>query len=156
MSLFFAPTKASKLIWGVGPVLDLPTRTNENLGFGQFNMGPSAIVLQFNGNWVYGFTANNTWSVANDNVSKLFLQYFVNYNLPKAWFVSWQPIVTANWKAEKGNQWTVPVGANVGKVVRIGNQPINLQAGAYYNAIRPEGTGAWTTRVFVNFLFPKK
>ena len=87
MSLFFAPTKAGKWIWGAGPVLDLPTSTNQMLGFGEFNIGPSVIALQFNGKWVYGFTANNTWSVANNNVNKLYFQYFINYNLPKAWFV---------------------------------------------------------------------
>ena len=156
VSLFFAPTKAGKWIWGTGPVLDLPTSTNEMLGFGEFNIGPSVIALQFKGKWVYGFTANNTWSVANDRVNKLYFQYFINYNLPKAWFISWQPVITANWKAEKGEQWLVPFGANVGKIVRFGKQPVNLQGGVFYNGIKPTGAGDWQTRFQINFLFPKK
>lgn len=156
MSLFFTPKKASKWTWGVGPVIDLPTSTDESLGFGEFNLGPSVILLQFNGKWIYGLTANNSWSVGNDNVNKFYLQYFINYNLPKAWFISWQPIITANWNADKENQWLVPFGANVGKVLRFGKQPINIQAGAYYNGIRPEGAGAWQTRFMISLLFPKK
>jgi hypothetical protein len=156
MSLFFTPKEAGKLVWGIGPIMDLPTRTDDLLGYGEFNIGPSVLVLQFKGKWVYGLTANNTWSVANDRVNKFYLQYFINYNLPKAWFISWQPIITANWNAEKGEEWLVPFGANVGKIVRFGKQPVNLQAGIYYNAIRPEQAGEWQTRLMINFLFPKK
>ena len=156
MSFFFTPKEAGKWIWGIGPVLDLPTSTNEMLGFGEFNVGPSVIALQFKGKWVYGLTANQTWSVANSNVSKFYLQYFINYNLPKAWFISWQPVITANWKAAEGEKWVVPFGANVGKIVRFGKQPVNLQAGVYYNGFKPEGAGDWQTRFQINFLFPKK
>lgn len=155
LSLFFTPTKETKWIWGVGPVIDFPTASNDLVGFGELNMGPSVILIQFNGKWVYGFTANNAWSVANDHVNKLYLQYFINYNLPKALFISWQPIVTANWNAPEGEKWLVPFGANIGKVVRWGKQPINLQAGAYYNAVRPENAGDWQTRLMISLLFPK-
>jgi hypothetical protein len=33
------------------------------------------------------------------------------------------PIVTADWEAESDNQWTVPLGAGVGKIVWIGKLP---------------------------------
>ena len=29
----------------------------------------------------------------------MLLQYFINYNLPKGWYVSGSPIVTTNWAA---------------------------------------------------------
>jgi hypothetical protein len=37
-------------------------------------------------------------------------QYFINYNLKKGFYIAWQPIITANWKARNGDVWTVPVG----------------------------------------------
>jgi len=71
------------------------------------------------GKWVYGATMNNVWSVGNDNINQFYLQYFVNYNLPKSWYLSLSPIITANWKAEAGSRWVVPFGGTVGKIFRI-------------------------------------
>ena len=55
-------------------------------------------------------------------------QYFINYNLDKGWYLSSSPIITANWKASNGNVWVVPVGGGVGRVFRLGFQPVNVTA----------------------------
>jgi hypothetical protein len=154
LSLFFAP-KESKVIWGVGPIIALPTATDPALGYQEFGIGPSLIVVQMSGKWVYGATMNHTWSVANDNLSQLYIQYFINYNLPNSWYLSSAPIVTANWKAESGNQWIVPFGGTVGKLFKLGKLPINAQAGAFYNVVKPDDGADWQTRFQLQFLFPK-
>ncbi len=87
--------------------------------------------------------------------NKFFLNYFVNYNFPK-WYLVSAPILTANWNAEKGQQWIVPFGAGAGKVFRIGKLPINVNAHVYYNVVKPDGIGDWGTRFQLQFLFPKK
>jgi len=87
--------------------------------------------------------------------NKFFLNYFVNYNFPK-WYLVSVPIITANWNAEKAQQWIVPFGAGAGKVIRIGTFPINANAHVYYNALKPDGIGEWATRFQLQFLFPKK
>jgi len=155
LSLFFAP-KESKVIWGAGPILALPTATDPALGAQEFGIGPSIVVVQMKGKWVYGATANQTWSVANNEVSKLFIQYFINYNLPNSWYLSSAPIVTADWNAESGNQWLVPFGGTVGKIFKLGKLPINAQVGAFYNAVKPDGGADWQTRFQLQLLFPKK
>ncbi len=153
LSLFFAPK--SKVIWGVGPIFALPTATDPLLGAQEFGVGPSAVVVFMKGKWVYGATANHTWSVANSDVNSSVIQYFVNYNLPKSWYLSSAPIVTANWNATSGNEWNIPFGGVVGKIFKLGKLPINAQAGGFYNAVRPDGGAQWSTRVQVQFLFPK-
>jgi hypothetical protein len=46
------------------------------------------------------------------------------------------------------------VGANVGKVVKIGGKlPVNFSVGAYYNALRPEYGSTWQLRTQVTFIF---
>ena len=109
---------------------------------GKWAAGPSAVVLDINGPWVYGFLINNVWSFAGDedrnDVNLFTLQYFVNYNLPDGWYLTTSPIVTSNWEADSGDQWTVPVGGGIGKLTRFGMLPVNLTAQAYYNAGRPE------------------
>jgi hypothetical protein len=158
-SFFISPKKPGKLIWGVGPVFQLPTATNTFLGQGKLGIGPTVVVLTQPGHWTLGALANNVWSVAGGgsrpDVNQFLLQYFVNYNLKKGWFITWQPTLTANWEATSGNVWTVPYGGGVGRITRIGSQPVSLSAQFFGNAIHPAGTPSWTMRLQIAFLYPK-
>lgn len=50
----------------------------------------------------------------------------------------------------------MPVGGGVGKIVRLGKLPLNLQLAAYYNVVTPKTFGAdWQLRFQFQFLFPK-
>src|SRR5262245_42881013 len=60
------------------------------------------------------------------DVNQFLLQYFINYNLKKGWYLTWQPTLTANWEATKGDRWVVPLGGGVGRIMKLGNQPVNL------------------------------
>lgn len=158
-TLFFSPAKPGELIWGVGPAFSFPTASDRVLGSNKWSAGPSAVALTIQGPWVVGALANNVWSYAGDDdredVNQFLLQYFVNYNLPEGWYISAAPIITANWKADSGNTWTVPFGGGVGKILKIGNQPINAQVQAFYNLAKPDNGADWTLRLQLQFLFPK-
>jgi len=54
---FLSPAKPSGLIWGVGPVFRFPTATDKELGSEKWSVGPSAVVLNMDGPWVYGALA---------------------------------------------------------------------------------------------------
>jgi len=153
-SAFLSPAKSGKLIWGAGPVILIPTSTADVLGAGQWGLGPSAVALQMSGPWVYGALVNNVWSFEGD-VNSFLLQPFVNYNLPGGWYVGSAPIITANWKAPSGEEWTVPIGVQGGKITRLGKLPVNLQLGVFYNVERPAGGPDWNLRLQIQFLFPK-
>ena len=160
MSLFLSPAKNEGLIWGAGPILQFPTGTDEVLSTRKWAAGPSGVGLYMHGPWVVGLLANNIWSYAGNNdrkdVSQFLAQYFVNYNLPNAWYLTSAPIITANWKAEgKGNKWTVPVGGGFGKVFRIGKLPFNGSVAAFSNVVRPDGAADWTLRIQLAVLLPK-
>jgi len=51
--------------------------------------------------------------------------------------------------------WIVPVGGGVGRVFRLGLQPVNVAAQLYGNAARPVGSSPWGMRLQIAFLFPK-
>jgi hypothetical protein len=157
---FFMSPKRSKVIWGVGPQLLLPTATRTGiLGQGKFGMGPGAVVLVQPNKWTLGFLVNNVWSLAGNSnlpdVNQFLLQYFINYNLQKGWYLTWQPTLTANWKATTGGRWVVPMGGGVGRIMRLGAQPVNLTAQFYGNAVHPPGGSPWGMRLQIAFLFPK-
>ena len=63
------------------------------------------------------------------------MQPFVNYNFPGGLYLNSAPIITANWKADSGERWTVPLGGGIGKIFHLGQLPVNSQLGAYYNVV---------------------
>jgi len=159
--LFISPAKASSITWGVGPVLILPTATDGALGSGKWSAGPAAVLVMMPGKFVVGAVAFNAWSFAGDgdrdNVNQLVFQYFINYNLPNAWYLVSGPLITANWEADSGDRWIVPFGGGFGKVFGIGGQKMNGTIQAYYNAVKIESLDGpdWSLRVQLQFLFPK-
>jgi len=158
--LFVSPVHSGPLIWGVGPVFTVPSATDPILGQGKVLFGPTIVLLTTPGHWVIGVLANNQWSVGGDplrrSVNEFLLQPFVNYNLPHGWFLTSSPLMTANWLAAPGQQWTVPVGGGLGRVFKLGDQPMSAYVSAYYNAIRPDLAPTWQLRAEISLLFPER
>jgi len=158
-SLFFSPAKPGKVIWGFGPALVFPTATAPELGQGKVSAGPGVVALSTPGHWVIGALANNVWSFAGTGsrppVNQFLLQYFINYNMKKGWYVTTAPIITANWRASSGNVLTLPFGGGVGRIMKIGFQPVNIQCQFFGNVKYPTGTSPWGMRLEMAFLFPK-
>ena len=156
---FLSPAATQGLIWGVGPIAQLPTNTSDALGNDRWGLGPSAVALRITGPWVVGALVNNVWSVGSSGGSPSYnnflLQPFVNYNLPDGLYLSSAPIITADWLADSADRWTVPIGGGVGKIVRVGRLPVNIQAEGFYNVLTPELGPDWTLRLQVQLLFPK-
>jgi hypothetical protein len=159
LSLFLSPAKSEGLIWGVGPIFQLPTTTDRPFGSEKWAAGPTGVVLMMRGPWVFGALANNLWSFAGDDdqpgVCQMLVQPFVNYNFEDGWYLVSAPIITADWKANSGDTWTVPIGGGGGRVFRVGRLPINAQLQSFYNAERPNGGSDVELRLQFQFLFPK-
>ena len=155
-TMWFSPSKASKIIWGLGPAFQIPTASGIEYGTGEFGVGPSLVILTMPKQWVIGAVINNvrTFGDANENV--FFTNLFANYNFPK-WYLTSAPIITADWNAEQDQRWLVPMGAGLGKVVKLGGKlPLNMSAHVYYNVIKPDAAGDWQTRFQLQFMFPTK
>jgi hypothetical protein len=159
-SLFFSPAKVGKVIWGAGPVISLPTATEDILGTKKVSIGPTAVALRIQGHWLFGALVQNLFSVAGPSarrdVNQMLMQPFVNYNMRHGWYLTSSPVITSNWEANSNNRWTVPVGGGVGKIVHFGKLPVNTYAQLFRNVERPDGTTSWSARFQMQFLFPKK
>lgn len=83
------------------------------------------------------------------------MQPFITRNLPKGWSVGLTSETNYNWKAASGDAWTVPLGATVSKVLRVGHTPVSLGAGGFYNVDRPQYASRWTARLTVTLVFPE-
>lgn len=158
-TFFLSPKNPDNIIWGAGPALLLPTATDKTIGQEKFCAGPSAVVLAQPGNWTIGALVSNVWSFAGsasrEEINRMSLQYFLSYNLPDDWYLSSAPVMAANWRANSSDRWLVPVGGGFGKLVMIGNSPVDFSASAYNNVIRPDGAPNWQMNLQVTLLFPK-
>jgi len=157
ITAFFSPNEASAITWGFGPVLQLPTATDPNLGSQKFGLGPSLVIIALQDQWVYGVLINNVWTTDDFRTeNKMILQPIVNYNLEKGWYLVSAPIWQANWNLPEGNQWLIPMGGGIGKIFRIGKLPINANAHVYYNtSMQDPNWGRWQSRFQLQFMFPK-
>jgi hypothetical protein len=158
--LFFAPkTKPGQLIWGAGPIFQLPTATPNTIGSGKWSAGPDAVALIMPGKWVLGALVAQLWSVAGlpdrPSVSTFLVQPFVNYNLKNGWAISSAPIVTSN-ASIPGTKWIVPLGGGVSKTFKDGDQLMQLAALYYTNVVRPLAAPQTTLRVTWSLLWPVK
>ena len=153
---FYAPDSEG-VTWGAGPVLMFPTGGEER-GSQKWGLGPSAVVVAMSDPWVIGALVNNVWSIAGDedaaDVNMMTFQYFINYNFP-SFYLSSAPIITANWEAPEEQQWVVPFGVGIGKIVSLGKLPVNLSAHYYYNAVVPDYGPEYAVRLQIQFLLPK-
>ncbi len=157
-SFYLSPAKSSGFIWGIGPTFTLPTASSDVFGSGKFSMGPSAVALVNRGPWLFGALAYNQWSVTGwgrQNVNEMLIQPFANYNFGKGWHLSTGPLITANWEADSRQQWTVPVGAGIGKLVWLGKLPADFLIQAYSNVERPKYAPDWELRCQITFLLPR-
>jgi hypothetical protein len=160
ISAFFSPVNSSAWTWGAGPVLLVPTSSDDRLGADEWGAGATIVALTMPGKWVIGSLVSNIWDIDGDTDINLFTwQYFVNYNLDKGWYLTTSPIMTANWEAASGQKWTIPVGGGFGRIFHIGKQPMNASFQYFYNIEKPEKpiatTGDWSIRLQLQFMFPK-
>ncbi len=158
--LYFAPkVKPGALIWGAGPLFQIPTASPGVLGAGKWAAGPAAAALIMPGNIVAGILVTQLWSFAGQvnrpNISSALFQPFFNYNLKGGWALSTAPIVTANWMAGQ-NKWAVPLGGGVSRTFKAGDQLMSLSALYYTYVTRPITNPQTNLKVVWSLLYPIK
>ena len=159
MSFFFSPAAptSSGLVWGVGPVIMLPTAAEEELGSEKYGIGPTGVVLKQAGQWTFGGLANHIRSVAGDDarddVNATFIQPFMSYITKTKTTIAFMTESTYDWENE---QWSVPVILQVSQLLRIGKLPVQIGVGVKYWAESSEfGPEDWGARAQLTVLLPK-
>jgi transposase-like protein len=162
-SAFLSPANAvNGWVWGFGPIALLPTSSSRSLGSNVWGIGPGLIIVKTAGPVVAGGLISNVFSLGGTSgrngtkYSVFSATPFFNYNFKEGWFVGTQPIVTAIWSpgGPGGERWTLPVGAQAGRVVKIGRRlPVALLVGAYYNVVRPQFGATWQLRTQMAIIF---
>ncbi|HRH15258.1 MAG TPA: hypothetical protein PK225_13010 [Azonexus sp.] len=157
INLFVSPKKAGEIVWGLGPTILLPTRTQPELGSNRVALGPAALLYYQQAKWSAGLVLQNGWSLGdasgNNRVNAFGAQYLFSYNLPDGWSIYSNATITSNWTKPSDERWTVPVGGGVGKLFYVGPLPISLSAQAFYNVVTPTDGPNWSVNFQLAFLF---
>jgi hypothetical protein len=158
-SVFFSPVEptSSGWIWGAGPVLLLPTASDDLLGQDNWGIGPTAVVLKQQNSWTYGALFNHIWGFGSDSnhsdVNATYFQPFIAHNWPTATSVGLNIETTIDWENDVE---LIPVNLTVGQVLKLGSQVFSVQAGVRYWLSSPdsgpEGVGY---RLQLTWLIPK-
>ncbi len=158
--LYFGPkTKPGALIWGAGPIFQVPSASPGTLGAGKWAAGPAAAALVMPGHIVAGILVTQLWSFAGQanrpNVNAGLFQPFFNYNLKDGWALSTAPIITTNWDAAQ-NKWAVPLGGGVAKTFKSGDQLMSISALYYTYVTRPLANPQTNLKIVWSLLYPIK
>jgi hypothetical protein len=161
MSAFVSPSAVRGVLWGVGPVIGLPTTTDPFLGSGKWSVGPTAVLLKQSGAITAGALVNHLWSIASTgkterpDVNLTLLQPFFAYTTTKAVTFNVNTEATANWEAEEGSVWSVPLNVSVSKLTRFGPFPFSIGGGVGAFVASPEGGPDWKLRMTMTLILPR-
>ena len=158
-SFYLTPVHKGRLLWGLGAAILFPSATSDQLGAGKWGLSPS-IALFIEPKWGSLLVlVHNYWSIAGgsnrSDVNQLQLEPTLSYNLPHGWYLTSQPTIGADWTQPTSERWLLPIGGGVGRSFNLGEQGIDSNLAAYWNAVRPTNQSKWQLSLQFSFLFPK-
>lgn len=159
LQFYLSPKGSSKFIWGVGPVLTVPSGIPADVCSGKWTLGPDIAALVMLKHWVIGALVTQRWTIAGDGsmpeVNELYINPYANYNFHKGWALGYSPEFYIDW-TKVTNKWNCPVGLTASKVFKIGKQPFSANLSFYYNVIRPVDYTEMYIKAGITIMIPKK
>jgi hypothetical protein len=162
-TFFFSPAAPGKLIWGLGPAILIPFATTAVLGQGKLSFGPSVVALIQPGHWKVGVLVKNVFSVTDSFHRPSINQMTPQEGLERKYRANHHCELTQpGWRQgiqrqrhQRWHVWTVPFDGGVGRVMRLGYQPVNISTQFYGSAVHPAGASPWGMRLQIALLYPK-
>lgn len=154
---FFSPINDSPFIWGVGPVLRLPTGSEDELSSDKWSTGPTAVGLMQKGPWTIGILGYQAWSFAGDSerseINETFFQPFLNHTNKRATTFGIQAEHTINHVIDESTGYGI---LSATQLMKLGTQTMSFQIAYKQSYTGPEELKYdWGLRAAVIFVFPK-
>ncbi len=149
-SAFLSPNKSSGFLWGAGAVAIAPTSGSS----GMFGLGPTVAGLLASDNTVMGGLFSHVIALDDNHSGGVTtLQPIISHTLPSKVYLTSAPLIVGD--ITDFDNLILPLGGGAGKVFWLGKLPVNLNAQAYYNILRPSHYSDLTFQFTMQFLFPK-
>ena len=149
----YGTTLENGFLWSVGFSSVFPTASEEELGSGQWALGPGFQLGLVTDKSIFGIFANHQWDIAGDgksspelpflrraaseeaSISLTAIQLFGVIIPGGGWSYGSQPIMTYN---HESSEWTVPLHLTVGKTLILGGRPWKFSVDLNYYVERPD------------------
>lgn len=134
---------------------------NDFTGNGKWLTGPSWVYFNMKTpGWQWGtlgwhhFTVGETSSGSDKkNVTETSLQPILLRHWGKGWYAGLQDVP---WTYDhKEGEWSLPTGPRLGRVMKIGKQPVNLFGAVYYDPNSAGANAEWTAKINFTLIFPE-
>lgn len=154
-----SPAGTEPWIWGVGPTWIFPTAGSDLIGQDKWQVGPAVGGGYITSKFMVAALAQQWWSFSGDsdredtshiNILPLIYRFF-----GEGWSVGYSGAILADWKAESGEKWTVPLGLSLAKVVMLGRLPVQVQVGGQYFVEKPLGGPEWNCQLQITPVIPR-
>jgi hypothetical protein len=168
---FFSPKTDGKLVYGLGPYIQIPGGQSGEFGTTQWGAGIRGVFVAMPKPWTFAVYAHQSWAVGGSTgagtpaspgtgtVNTLSVWPTVSYTTDNAWVYSLDSESVYNYDVRRAY---VPVNALISKVVRIDGAPVSFGVGARYNVSSYSGTlqypgtpRGWGARLQINFILGK-
>jgi len=147
-------------LFGIGPTFIFPTAASDFTGQGKWQVGPSVVAGYLSGKYILAAFVQNWTSFSGDrdrpNTNSMNFQPIAACFLPGNWSIGYSGNILANWKADSGDVWTVPIGVGIGKLMKFGALPVKIGLAAQWMPVHPDDFGQnWNVQVSVSPVIPK-
>jgi hypothetical protein len=139
---------AGNWLLGLGPNFLIPSSSQDAFGRQQWAVGPTGILGYKTKDWIAGIFPQYYFGIGSrgdqdgkPDASYMQLLYFGFYNLPDAWQIGFNPTISYDNKATRGNKWNVPIGLVVAKTTKVAGKPMKFQFGFEYSAVSQDDFG---------------
>ncbi len=136
----------------------MPTSTIPGTETGSWAAGPTFVILKIAGPWVVGGLITQAWPFHDAGDAREYnafsLQPFLNFNFGPGYAIGFSPILSADWDAPSGDEWTVPLGLSFSRTTALAGRPMTLGFAYNYNAQRPAGAAGQQISFRTTLLFP--
>lgn len=155
MDIFILPKKGDAT-FGAGPLLVIPTATDDSLGSGKWQIGAVGIgVAPQHWGLLGGLVTYQTSFAGSDSredINLFTFQPIVNVNLSDGWYL--RSSATWNFDLESGDKY-IPVGLGLGKVFKLDKGvTMNAFVEPQYTVWNEGSAPRWQIFAGVNFQFP--
>ncbi len=134
----------------------LPTATHPQLGAQEWQLGPAAGVLYKEiPKTLLGVIYQQPFSFDSE-AQQVLIQPVLVRHLPDEWYIRWGELNFV-FNTETGD-YNIPINVALGKVLKVGEQPINIFVEPFYTPedLRRGPAAEWGVKLNVTFLFPDK
>lgn len=155
------PNRDDGFVWGGGVTQIFPTATEDVLGQGKWQAGPTALALRLGKdsgglgieNWNVGFLAQQWWSYAGDSdrssTNQTDIQYFINWKMNSTQLIGMTPNIRINWRADGDEKLSFPIGLGTIGMFKIGRLPVRWGIEVQRYVVQPDDVAAeWNFKLF--------